>query len=111
MLRERPAARRLRRRYSFSESELLLSRLNRARLKHLIAGDVFGRSHRLSSKPVEITSISRRQVQLDPGAELGCVEIVLLLFRQPHAAFRHGLLVDVQRPKLTRRGVGAGGGE
>ena len=65
------------------------------------------RSDCLSSTPVEIASVSWRQLQLEPGAELGCVEIVLLLFRQPHAAFRHGLLVDVQRPKLTRRGAGA----
>jgi hypothetical protein len=60
---------------------------------------------------VKVIRFPRIQVQLDPGAELGCIEVVLLIFRQLHAAFGHGLLVDVQRPKLTRRGVGAGRGE
>jgi hypothetical protein len=70
-----------------SEFELLVSRLDRVRLEHCVASDLFGRSHRIASTLVEVASVSWRQLQLEPSAELGCVEIVLLLFRQrtPHS--------------------------
>jgi hypothetical protein len=88
-----------------SDSELLVSRLNRARLEHLVASDLSLRSDRLSRTPVEVTSFTRRQVQLHPGAELGCIEVVLLIFRQVHAAFGGGR--SLWRVEWQRRPVEA----